>query len=532
MTDKIVSNIDEDTFLITSQKYEKEEFEKAIYDFTNKSNFKSTYFNESAGLINFKIEDIDNLAYNAQTNLQNIIKINNIVRYFVNKNDILGKVYEAIETNVNSDWELIYPNFGEDDKEIYKTVDTLIKNFNNKINLNNLIIESIPMTYLEGNYFTYLRKDIKNNSFQVDYYPLGVCEVSDYTEGGEPYILINVKELEARLRKIYRKNKKNQALFYKDADEEIKETYPPEVYEAYKNKEQFAKLNIENTGLMRVNNLKRKYGLSPIFKSLKPVLRLENIELSDDKNTLVRGKKIIFQKLAKELITNTNTIPNITWSNAQAKAHVDLMAALNQNGVTVFTGLPWTESVSYIESKIEPTNVQVKKQYRDEITTSIGISYLSADKGSYGAAQISITELMKVINRIGEQLENILYKWYQGLLVDYKIDPSYAPKIKVMDSELLEKELRVSFATFLFDKMGASYRTTFEVLGRDYQTEIMRRKEENEDEADKIFYPRVNAYTVSGNSDENDENNPGRPSNNNDLDKKEYDSDYNKNQGR
>ncbi|PAD70716.1 hypothetical protein CHH83_02615 [Bacillus sp. 7586-K] len=531
MSEEIVSNVDQDTFLITSEKFEKESFEKAIYDFNNKSNFKSTYFNEAPGLTTFKIEDIDNLAYNAQTNLQNIIRINNIVRFFVNKNDILGKVYEAIETNVNSDWELIYPNYGEDDKDTYETVDKLIKNFNNKINLNNLITESIPMTYLEGNYFTYLRKDTENDSYQVDYYPLGVCEVSDYTVGGEPYILINIQELESRLRKIYRKNKKNQFLFYKDADQEIKDTYPPEVYEAYKNKEPYAKLNIENTGLMRVNNLKRKYGLSPIFKSLKPVLRLENIELSDDKNTLVRGKKIIFQKLAKELITEAKVTPNITWSNAQAKAHVDLMAALNQKGVTVFTGLPWTESVSYIESKIEPTNVQVKRQYRDEITTSIGISYLSADKGSYGAAQISITELMKVINRIGEQLETILYKWYQGLLVDYGIDPSYAPKIRVMDSELLEKELRVSFATFLFDKMGASYQTTFEVLGRDYQTELMRRKQENEEEADKTFYPRVNAYTVSGNSDDN-EDEVGRPSNNNDLNKKEYDSDYNKNQGR
>ena len=530
MTDKIVSNVDDDTFLITSQKFERESFEKAVYDFENKSNFKSTYFNESSGLINFKIEDIDSLAYNAQTNLLNITKVNNIVRYFVNKNDILGKVYEAIESNVNSDWELIYPDFEDDEKDLFKTVDRLIRRFNSKINIESLIVDSIPMTYLEGNYFTYLRKDVEKDSYQVDYYPLGVCEVADYTEGGEPYILINVKELEARLRKIYRKNKKNQALFYESADEEIKETYPPEVYEAYKNKEQFAKLNIQNTGLMRVNNLKRKYGLSPIFKSLKPVLRLENIELADDKNTLVRGKKIIFQKLSKELITQHASLPNITWSNAQAKAHVDLMTALNQNGVTVFTGLPWTEDVSYIESKIEPTNVQVKRQYRDEITTSIGISYLSADKGSFGAAQISITELMKVINRIGEQLENILYKWYQGLLVDHNIDPYYAPKIKVMDSELLEKELRVSFATFLFDKMGASYRTTFEVLGRDYQTELMRRKEENELEADKTFFPRLNAHTVSGKDGNSDDS--GNPRDSKDADKEEYDSDYNENHGR
>ncbi|MEM5599170.1 hypothetical protein AAHB53_27870 [Niallia circulans] len=82
------------------------------------------------------------------------------------------------------------------------------------------------MSYLEGNYAMYLRKDVENSNYNIDYYPLGVCEVADYTEGGESYILINVKELVSRLNKIYKKNKKNQALFYKNIDEEIKATYP------------------------------------------------------------------------------------------------------------------------------------------------------------------------------------------------------------------------------------------------------------------------------------------------------------------
>lgn len=531
MHEEIVSQLDRNSFLITSEKYEQESFEKAVYDFTNKSNYRSTYFNENNGMINFKIEDIDNLAFNAQSDVNKIIKINNIVRYFVNKNDILGKVYEALETNVNSNWELIYPNFSNDEKKLFSTIDQLIRNFNNKIDVENLIVESVPMAYLEGNYFIYLRKNVENDSYQVDYYPLGVCEVADYNESGEPYLLLNIKELDSRLRKIYKKNKKNKALFYDNATEEIKATYPSEVYQAYVDKEPYAKLNIQNSGAMRVNNLKRKYGLTPIFKSLKPVLRLENIELSDDKNTLVRGKKIIFQKLSKELFTSPlKDNNNITWSNAQAKAHVDLMTALQQDGVTVFTAPPWTENISYIESKIEPTNVQVKKQYRDEITTSIGISYLNSDKGSYGAAQISITEMMKVINRIGQQLEKILYKWYQGILHDNGIDPKFAPKIKVMDSELLEKELRVSFATFLFDKMGASYRTTFEVLGRDYQTELMRRKEENELKVDEEFFPRLNAHTVSGKGDNS--NKAGRPKNSKQTDKQDYDETYNEENGR
>ncbi len=529
MSDEIISNVDIDTYLVTAQNNEKKIIEKAVYDFETKSNFRSTYFNETNGLVNIKIEEIDNLAHNAQTSLQNVLKINNIVRYFVNKDDILGKVYEAIETNINADWQIDFPNYNEEEKDIFDFVLEEIKHFNNKINLKGLITESIPMSYLEGNYAMYLRKDVENSNYNVDYYPLGVCEVADYTEGGESYILINVKELVSRLNKIYKKNKKNQALFYKNIDEEIKATYPPEVYKAYANKEQYAILDIRNSGLIRVNNLKRKYGLTPIFKSLKPVIRLENIELSDDKNTLVRGKKIIFQKLAKELfIDNAKQNSNITWSQAQAKAHVDLMTALGQPGVTVFTGTPWTESVSYIESKLEPTNVQVKKSYRDQILSSVGISYLSADKGSFGAAQISINELLKVINRISEQLETILEKWYKGLLIDEGIDVKYAPKIKVLDSEKLNVELSMQLARMLNTELNASLETTYAAIGLDVKTEARRRKEESELGYDQIFTPRQTAFTNSGKND----NRSGRPSNSKDLDKQDTDRDYNKENGR
>ncbi|MGG1664522.1 hypothetical protein [Brevibacillus sp. NRS-1366] len=529
MTSKdLVTQLDENTFIVTSQEQEKKFLEQAIYDYNNKSNFRSTYFNESSNLINFKIDDIDRLALNAQTTLNNVIQINNIVRYFVNKNDILGKVYEAIETNVNSEWSLSYPNYTDKEKETYDQADTLIREFNEKIGLSKLITESIPMTYLEGNYAIYLRKDINNGNYQVDYYPLGICEVADYEVAGEPYILINIKELESRLRKIYKKNRKSKALFYSNMDDEIRDTYPEEVYKAYENKEQYAILDIQNSGLIRVNNLKRKYGLSPIFKALKSVIRLENIELSDDKNTLVRGKKIIFQKLIKELVTQSKDLPNITWSSAQAKAHVDLMAALNSQGTSVFTGTPWTEKIEYIEPKLEQTNVQVKNQYRQEIMTSVGIAYLSTSDKGYGSSKISIEELMKMINKIGEQLEGILVKWYKGVLIDNGIDPKYCPKVKVIDSEKLSVELSMQLARSLNTELNASLETVYSVLGLDVKTEAKKRQQEKESGYDEIFAPRMTAYTNNGKSNDD----AGRPSDSDDLDKQDYDTDYNDNVGR
>ncbi|GFN32591.1 hypothetical protein [Paenibacillus xylaniclasticus] len=532
MTNEVMINqVDQDTFLATAYEYEKKSLETAMYDYTNKSNFHSTYFNEHSGnVLNFKSEDIDRLALNAQTNLSNIMQINNIVRYFVNKNDILGKVYEAIETNVNSEYSLAYPNYTEDEKTIYDKVDELIKDFNEKINLERLIREAIPMTYLEGNYPIYLRKDPNGSNYQVDYYPLGICEVSDYDISGEPYLLINIRELEARLKKIYQKNKKNKALFYSNMEEEIKDTYPPEVYTAFINKEHYAKLNIKNSGLIRINNLKRKYGLSPIFKSLKSVVRLENIELSDDKNTLVRGKKIIFQKLIKELVVppKDSNLQNITWSTAQAKAHIDLMAALNSKGVSVYTGLPWTESVTFVEPKLEQTNVQIKNKYREDIMTSVGIAYLISNKGGFGSAQISITELMKMINKISEQVEQILIKWYKGILIDNGIDARYCPKIKVIDSEKLSMDLAMSLAKMLNNELNASLETVYRTLGLDVKSEARKREIEQQLGYDEIFKPRQSVYTYNGNNDDSG----GRPSDSKDLDKKDYDREYNNDNGR
>jgi len=527
----IASQVDDNTFLLTSQKYEQKALEEAMLNFTTKSNFRSTYFNEQNTSLNISIDDIDNLALNAQTNLNSIMKINNIVRYFINKNDVLGKTYEALETNVNSQWELIFPKFNEDEKEMYNEIKIIIENFNKSIDLDRLVVESIPMTFIEANYIFYLRKDIKNKSYQIDYYPLGVADIADYNEAGEPYILIDIYELKNRLQKIYKKDRKNKPLFYKDMDEEVQATYPKEVYNAYINKERYAVLDIKNTGVMRINNLKRKYGLSPVFKALKPSIRLENIELSDDKNTLVRGKKIIFQKLREELVTKANEMPNITWSSAQAKAHSDLMGALSSSGVTVFTAPPWTEEISYIESKLEPTNAQIKNQYRDQIMQGLGISYLSATKGSYGSAEISIKELMKLINRISEQLEKILHKFYMGLLHDLGYDVKFAPKIKVIDSEQLEMEIKLQLVEVLFNKLSCSYESAYKFMGLNAEDEFMRRKQEKEDGYEEVFAPHLTSYTSNGDSND-DENKGGTPIENKNLDRKEYDENYNEDNNR
>lgn len=525
----IISDLDDNTILLTAgEQLNRDLIEQAVYNY-NKSNHQySSYYNdEGNSLVKVTIDDIDRLAFNAQNSIKNILNINQIVRYYINKDDILGKVYETIEGNINTDYELNYPNVKDNktDSKLEKTKE-LIEDFNEQIDIENLITNSIVTTFTEGNYPMYLKKN--GDSYTVDYFPMGVIEVSDYNMDNEPYLLMNIKELKSRLKKTNKKTKKGKSLFFNNIDDEIKKTYPKEVYQAYSVKDDYAKLNIENTGIIRINNMNRKYGLTTIFKALRPIIRLETIENSDIMNFKARGKKIICQLLDIQLL-NPDFKTNVQWSEAMIKSHNDFMASW-KGDPAILTTAPWVKDIKYVEPKTETANIATINNYRTKIMTALGIEFLNAEKGSMGVAQISIKELMKTINKIAKQLEKILNKWYKGILKDNNIDVKYAPKIKIINSELLETQLKIELAQFTFNTLGVSYQTAYELLGFDYEAQKQRRVKENEDEIDEIFYPRVSAYTVSGKDDtENidgkdvDSKDNGRPESNEDTTQKEYD---------
>ena len=176
----------------------------------------------------------------------------------------------------------------------------LIKQFHKETNLNQILSASIPTVYIEGNCIKYLRS--KNGHYVVDTYPLGVAIVSDYSLNGLPYVLIDIRELTNRLQKTTIKGKRNRPLFFGSLTEEIKNNYPDEVYQAYINKEHYAKLDIRRNGVNRFNNMNRKYGLTPVFKALKPSLMLDTFDKADAVNAKAKSKKIIHQILRKEVM--------------------------------------------------------------------------------------------------------------------------------------------------------------------------------------------------------------------------------------
>ena len=407
----------------------------------------------------------------------------------------------------------------------------LIESFNTQINIKNLLRKSIPMTYIEGNYIMYLRNN--NGTYVVDYFPLGVAEISPYEIDGEPIVIINMSELKSRLISAGYTNKKGKSLFMGTIEEEIKANYPDEVYQAYMAKEKYAKLNPENTGVSRQGNLNGRYGLTPTYRALSPQLMLDVLSNTDKNNAAAKGKKIIVQIMRKEMIKDDgDSFASDKWM----LAHSELMKAW-KNPVVVYTALPFVEDMKYVESKTDQIPIETINYYKNKVLMALGISFLSVEnKTSYVISEINIKELMKTINKISSQIEDVLVKFYRVLLRDNGIDTVFTPSVSISNSELLEMEIKLSLIDTLFSKLGASFKTVYQIAGYDFEAEVLRRQEENEFEykdpetgetmygMQNVFSPRLSAFTVSGKDLTDDKDKFEKEKPNKDKNKKKADS--------
>ena len=466
-------------------------------------------------------EYIDELADGTQSDLKKIQVINNIVRKEINKDGIVGKTVECVTSNINTKTKISYDNeiTGRNKTKQLQQVKDFISAFNKTINTKRLIRTSIPTTFVEGNYICYLRHE--DNKYKVDYYPLGVCEISDYDVNGDPVVLFNIKELRSRLQKVYKKTKKNKALFFQNIEDEVKANYPKEVYDAFVAKEEYAKLDVRYSGVIRINNLNRKYGLTPIFRAFKDILMLDTFDNSDRVNSKAKAKKIIHQKLRKEVM---GTELNKKGFEDMSYAHENLMSAWKQPTVVVTTP-PTVESITYVEPKIELTDINTVNNYRSRVLAALGIGFLM-DSGSQSVstADISVTQLLRTINMISEQLEDILQKWYRQILIDNGLPVEYCPTIQVIDSEALDFDMRKDLASTLYTIFNGSMSTSLELLGIDVNDEKEKRIKENDENYEEIFKCRQTAYTSSGRGEVVDtNNNGGRPADSKNKAKQSYD---------
>jgi len=506
----VAENESEDTVVLTSEAIAQKWMTDALNSFKNSNRQYSVSLNEkNAGGLSDRltIERIKELASNAQSDLNKILEINKIVRQVVNEDDIIGMVYEAIVSNLNSNIRYSFEALPENpNKKKKEKAEKLIKQFHKETRIDRFLTNAIPTVYIEGNHISYLRE--KNGHYTIDAYPLGVAIVSDYSVNGIPYVLIDIRELTARLQKTIIKGKRNKSLFFDNMAQEIKANYPNEIYQAFINKERYAKLEIRHTGVNRICNSNRKYGLTPVFKALKPNLMLDAFDSADLINTKAKAKKIIHQILRKETMGQTYEKKGL---EEMSYAHMQLIEAW-RNPTVVYTSIPSVEKIQYVEPKVDTTDTEKVKDYRTRVTSALGISFLNIDGNSTASvSNISIKQLFKTIDKIADEFEDTLSRWYSIVLEDNNIPQEYCPTPHILDAEMIELEMRKSLAEVLYSKFNCSYETAYDLLGYDVNDEVEKRKREDELGYTQILAPHPTSYNSSGDSSSED-NQGGHPS--------------------
>ena len=496
------SQTDDGTVVITSLNELSEErmnnvIRNAVASYDPENKQYSTYLKISASSETLTVDRIDELARGLQSSLTNVQTVNGIIRNYINKDDLIGITYDAIESNVNTEFKCSFAQFPEQRNKTKQVnyAREVIDDFNTQINVRSLLRAAIPMTYAEGTYITYLRQ--KDENYIVDYYPLGIAEISDYLSNGQPVVLINMSKLKSALSKSMLKDKKNKALFFENQETEIQNNYPDEVYQAFKNGDTYAKLDVDHCGVIRIGNMGQKYGVSPLFRALRPALMLETFDTSDRVNAKAKAKKIIWQQLDPELMGPNKDKKGFS---EQVTAHDNLLRAWKQNTVLVTTA-PYVKDIKYVEPKVEMTNIETVKQYRNREMAALGISFLNTDgQQTVSTAKVSLDQLMKNIGKIAEQIEDVLKRWYRIRLEDAGVDPMYCPDVKVSTTEMMGMEMKKAIARFLFTTLNCSYKTAYEYMGLHAEDELRKRQAETEEGYDDVFVARQTSYTSTGSS--------------------------------
>lgn len=479
----------------------------------------SARFSESSSSDSLTLSRIDELAASITTNLSSVLEANRQVRKYIAKDDVFGNAYMAVQSNVNTDYRLQWKHpAGRNKNKQLQNAKLAVEQFNHSVKLRNLIATAVPATFADGNYIMYLRTD--GGNAVVDVYPLGVAEITSWSINGDPIVQINMNEFKSRLRKTYSRMKNGRALFFENLDKEVQANFPKEVYDAYKNGETYCRLDVSRTGVLRINNMGMTYGVSQFFRALSPAVRLDDIETADSANDKAKAKTILIQKLRKEVMG-----PNSDYSRKGMDyamyAHSELVKAWS-NSTVLYTGIPAVESIEYVEPRNTGTPADKVALYQSKKYTALGIGFVNPNTAAISTANISLKQLMKVVDSISRQLSDILHKYYVLYLGEQGIDQEYAPEITVMNSEQMDMDVKTSLVELMFSKLNLSYESCLEVLGMDVDDELSKRQQENDGGYDAVFTPHASQYTSSGNE-------LGRPpaANPTDPSKQAYDGGYN-----
>lgn len=518
------TKIDDDTYLLSSTAswdeldgYERSLELAMLRDYNGrKIDTSSVIMTDTSNTNELTLELVDELALNINSSYDKVHRANAIIRQQIHTNGIFGRFYEIMKENIPTTYKISYGTLEQDESRAEELADVkfLIDSFNKDVCIEDVIQEAIIGTIAEGNYSLYLRMT-SGNSASIDHYPLEICRPSGYKTRGNDILQFDIQQLKAKLQKVYPKTRKNKKIYFESMKPEVKANYPAEVYTAYNAKENICRLSTRYSGMLKLNDLGRLYGVSALFKGLKPLIILMNLQAADVSDSRARARKIIFQKLRKEVLENGKK-----GLVDQQHAHAEAAAALKTSSC-LYTAAPAVEDLSYITPKTTETDYKaLYEMYTGDLLRALGLPFL--DSGSTtSVAKTNVSLLLRMINSIAVDLNRIIEHFYAALLEDNGFAPDLCPKFRIDDAESNDLNIRQELAAFLYNTLGCSYETAYGLVGIDVKSEAALRKAEDKLEYQEVFTPHATAYTYSPDGDDDG----GRPADtdSNDEDKQAYD---------
>ena len=528
---EIISGID-NTIVVTTFDSEANydaKVESAVKDYLNNSNRYSSVFNADTSPGTVTREEIASLSVDPQNSIEKTRKIAKIIDTYINKNYLLGMVDTAIRSNLNTKYKVSYSKtsaeLGRNKATKLKNAKKVVDDFLDQINVKKLIRTSIPNTFNHGTYIFYV--ETENEDYTIHIFPLSVARIAPYRIGGEPVVMIDMDELKSKLEHNLPKRKGGKAYFFEKYEQELTAAYPKKIVEAFRNKDKYAILDHRKCGVMRAGedgDGTALYGVSQMLRAMDDIVVLEGFTNVDDAASKVKAKNILVQILRKEILGPTGERKTF---NEAAFAHGELCRAV-KNKICVYTGTAAVEDVKWIEPKSSLVDVNNVTLYENRALSTLGVGFLAHGSGNTAvSSNVSLTQLLRQINYISEQLEHILEKFVIVVLQEHGIEAEYAPRFSIVDSEQLEAGLRIEFAKFLYGTLNCSRRTVLETVNIDIADETDRRKEENDSGLDEIFKPYSIAYTNTQNTNKDD---TGRPADKNSKDPDKQNDDKERNE--
>ena len=438
--------------MTTKQETKKVESELCLCAISKNSKY-STHFNQ-----NFNVDgspdtiSLESIFNNPQDNIENIVGYS---KYCYRKYGIITRVVNIVRDFGTTNIKLSYPT---KDKKIKKCID----DYNDRININQLISDFNYELALTGNLACYDRDGVR-----VDIYPINKIEPVP--------LVVDNKQI------IAYKNDSNIYNFNDYGDEinnEIDNAYPPEILEGMKSGKSRIILNSDNAYFGKINcSQYESYGMSIILPAFEDLAH---------KNLLKEAEKAtandVIDKIMLIKIGDKDNKPNRQLIND----YTDLLNGLKGS---VRLTVPYYVDVSYVEPETSIFQDDKFVEVDTDILNALGVSLSlirGESGGNYAEGMINFSGLTKTIENIQKPIKTILNGLYRAELKRKGFNAENAPKVEFGDV-VIDKEAKLGLVKELFTTAGLPYRLLYEESGYDFDSIKIMREQENEEKIEDVF---------------------------------------------